>query len=152
MDLNKLLKIVLIVCLLSIGISVFYYFIVFLPQKEKVKLKQQEQEQLVKEQEKDLEQQEKCREIGTKAYNDYKKNNSGVDYFFGPEFHFNKKLQKCFYSGGYSHKNYWERFVKNAYTDESIIITFNFTDREVDELKQKSIEAFWDKYAVLFEQ
>lgn len=150
-------KLGIIIILLIAALSVAYYFVVFIPQKERAKTEQQKQEQLVRDQEKDLEQQENCREAGTKAYSDHKRNNPlSAGYFFDPEFYFNKTLQLCLYSGGYSQNNYWERWVKNSFTDATIIMTYNFTDgvidfnKPVDEATTKRIESFWDKYEELF--
>lgn len=39
---NKYLKIIIGITILLIGISVFYYFVIFLPQKEKTKLEQEQ--------------------------------------------------------------------------------------------------------------
>ena len=147
-----------IIIILSIAVlSVAYYFVIFIPQKEGAKTEQQKQEQLIKDQEKELEQQEKCREAGTKAYNDYKRNNSlSTGYFFDPEFYFNKTLQLCLYSGGYSRTGYWERWVKNSFTNATIIMTYNFSDgiidfdKPADEVASKRIQNFWDKYEELF--
>jgi hypothetical protein len=46
---NNLIKGVLIFSALLVTFSVFYYFVIFLPQKEQTRLEQQEQERLAKE-------------------------------------------------------------------------------------------------------
>jgi len=146
---NKLTKGALIFSFLLVVFSFFYYYVIFLPQKEEARLEQQKQEQLVKEQKEQTELVERCREAGEKAYNSYKNNNKGVDYFFDPEFKFNKELNTCIYSGGYSSGNFWERFVKDTFTERTIIMTFNFRDKE-DEKRTDQILLFWEKYEKLF--
>lgn len=145
---NNWFKLIIAAIIILIGFSIFYYSIVFLPQKERIRLEQQKQSQLIEKQEKNIERQEKCREAGTKTYDYYKKNNSlSTGYFFDPEFHFNEKLQLCLYSGGYSQDDYWERFVKNAYSDEEIIL-FN----KIQSVRTDLYDSFWGKYKELFEQ
>ena len=46
---DKLAKAVLILSLLLVALSVFYYYVIFLPQKEEARLEQQRQEQLAEE-------------------------------------------------------------------------------------------------------
>ena len=46
---SKPLQIIIGIAILIIAFSVFYYFVIFKPQKEEAKLEQQRQEQLVKE-------------------------------------------------------------------------------------------------------
>ena len=167
MDINKIFKIILIIFLLSISISICYYFIVFLPQKEKVKQEQGRQEQLVKEQEKSLEQQEKCKEAGIKAY----KEDSlryGANNMMEPKYFYNKNLNLCLYSGGYfdedlssgqcgdilkhSCDSYWERWIKNSFTNESIISVVNFTDENGEwTTDSERINKFWEEHSRLME-
>lgn len=49
MNINKFTKIILICAVLLVAFSVFYYFVIFLPQKDKAQLEQQQKEQLAKE-------------------------------------------------------------------------------------------------------
>ena len=48
-DFNKLTKGVLIFLALLVAFSIFYHYVIFLPQKEEARLEQQRQEQLAKE-------------------------------------------------------------------------------------------------------
>lgn len=146
-------KLIIAIMIVVVGLSVAYYYVSFLPQKERTRLEQQKQEQLAKEIKEQTAQKEKCREIGTRAYESYKSIHQGVDYFFEPEFKFNKELNTCIYSGGYSRGNYWDRFVKDAFTDRIIILTYNFIDEKderQEEMDAKRIELFWEKYEKLF--
>lgn len=47
-DFDKLVKGILILSVLLVAFSVFYYYVIFIPQKEEVRLEQQKQEQLAK--------------------------------------------------------------------------------------------------------
>lgn len=49
MDLNKILKLLIIIAILIITGAVFYHYVIFLPQRERAKLELQKQEQLAKE-------------------------------------------------------------------------------------------------------
>ena len=142
----------LLAAIIVVALSMTYYYVIFLPQKETIELAQEKQQQL-------LRNQEKCRETGTKAYNDYKQNNPFyASSFSDPEFYFNETLQLCLYSGGYRKADYWERWVKNSFTDETIIMTYNYTDgtidlsEPIDEVALKRIHDFLAKYDELFER
>lgn len=163
---DKKLTYSLIIGILIISFSAAYYFFIFLPQKEKVRAEQQKQEQLAREQkekeeknrdeEKELQvKAEKCFEDAKKFHQEYIKSISG--YYFEPKYNYNKKLTKCLYSGGYrkndsllpfnesfdkqrkSSENYWERIVKDVYTNKTILATYNFQEAE-------TITAFWKEH------
>ena len=138
-------KLGILAVLLIIAFSFLYYFVVFIPLKEKVKTEQLTQE-------KDLEQQAKCAEAGKEAYEDYKQSNPiSVGFFFEPQFYFNKTSQQCIYDGGINQvleHGYWERFIKNSYTNETLASVWQNTKQP----SQKEVNAFWDKHKELFEK
>lgn len=148
---KRLFIITSIFSFLIISLSVTYYFVVFLPKNNQEKLKQQ---QLAKEQEN----QEKCREIGTKIYKDDLKDYRNY-VVYEPKYKFSRKLNTCLYSGGYSTQvgsaleNDWERWVKDSFTNEKIISVLYLHDlHKNNEGKIKQIEEFWKKNEELFNE
>jgi hypothetical protein len=154
-------KIIIAVDVFIIALSIGYYFIFFVPQNEKIKEKQQAQEKY-------LEQQEKCKEAGLKAYKEdtllY-----GVNNMIEPSYAYNKNLNVCLYSGGYNDYNlssgqcgdtfkhycdaFWERWVKNSFTNEKIIAVVNFTDEKGEyTAKTETLNEFWEKRKQLMGQ
>lgn len=61
-NLNKYLIISIIIAVLLISGSVFYYYVIFLPKTERIKLEKEEQKQLIKEQQDKEEKQEEFKE------------------------------------------------------------------------------------------
>jgi hypothetical protein len=155
--LDKFIKISIIIGILVISFSVFYYLIFFLPKKETSRLNSEKQNQLIKEEEKIKKEENelqikitKCSEDAKKFHQDYI--NSIKGYYFEPKYNYNKYLNKCLYSGGYredkitggyeeikNNKSYWERIIKDVHTNETILSAYNFYDSE-------QITKFWEKH------
>ena len=77
-----------------------------------------------------------------------------------PKYHYNIRLGKCLYSGGYRNANsealsfsdpdfaikvksldyYWERIVKDVYTNETIVSVYNFQSAEIITVKEKEMD------------
>lgn len=161
---DKALRNTIIAGILLIGISVAYYLVVYIPQRDKAKVNQQQQKKLVDEQkaseqkEKDMAKElevktAKCLEDAKKFHENYIKSIGG--YYQDPKYNYNQKLGKCLYGGGYNKSNkflsiseakelaktpayYWERVVKDVYTNETILSTYNFQDTE-------TVKAFWEE-------
>jgi len=49
LDIDKILKLAIVAGIILVGFSVFYYYVIFLPQKERVKVEREQQEQVVEE-------------------------------------------------------------------------------------------------------
>ncbi len=158
----------IILGIVVVSFSVGYYLVVFLPEKEATRIAQQQQEKLLDEQKeserkskevaKELEiKTAKCFEDAKKFHENYIKSIAG--YYQEPKYNYNQKLGKCLYSGGYNKKTvllsdvnsdklvktpeyYWERMVKDVYTNETLISVYNFQDTE-------SIKAYWDEHSKL---
>ncbi|MBP9801597.1 MAG: hypothetical protein KBC83_02955 [Candidatus Moranbacteria bacterium] len=166
--LDKAVKVAITAGALIVALSIAYYLVVFLPQKEKVRLEEQRQEKLADEQ-KTMEQKEKeaAKEVAIKTekcFEDAKKFHEGyiesvTGIYQEPKYTYNQKLGRCLYSGGYNKKlrllsdanadklvktpeYYWERVVKDVYTNETILSAYNFQDTE-------SIKAYWDEHSKL---
>lgn len=168
--LDKAVKISIILGILLVALSLAYYLVVFLPKKEAMRIIQQQTEKLENERKisvlkdkeiaKDLEvKTTKCFEDAKKFHENYIK--SVVGYYQEPKYNYNEKLGRCLYSGGYSKKSdmlsfsdknfdklvkspeyYWERVVKDVYTNETILSAYNFQDTE-------SIKVYWDEHSKL---
>jgi hypothetical protein len=115
-----------------------------------------EQEKVDKELAKELEiKTAKCLEDAKKFHQEYIKSISG--YYFEPKYNYNTKLGRCLYSGGYrknenlsvsdkdfdkkvkSFEYYWERVVKDVYTNETILSAYNFQDTETITARDKEM-------------
>lgn len=93
---------------------------------------------LLAKQERDMENQQKCKDTGQKAYEADKKAHGGELY--EPQFAYNANLNTCLYGGGYMNtykicdggllsdctRGSWERFVRDAYTNNDIIAIVNW--------------------------
>ena len=168
MRLDYVVKISIIAGTLIVALSLAYYLVVFLPKKEATRVAEQQQEKLADEQ-KASEQKEKetakelevktvkCFEDAKRFHESYIK--SIIGYYQEPKYNYNQKLGKCLYSGGYNKKTvsfsdanadklvktpeyYWERVVKDVYTNETILSAYNFQDTE-------TIKAFWEEHSKL---
>ncbi len=113
-----------------------------------------------------LKNQKQCYSVGEKAFK-ADINTYGNNIILEPEYKFSEKLNTCLYSGGYSFENLksgkcgdilkhtcdarWERWVKDAYTNNKIIDIFNSTNDKGEWTTQNSaINDFWEKYEKLF--
>lgn len=95
-----------------------------------------------------------CREIGAKIYEAEDKN-AGVSggFSFDPQYKFNRKMNKCLYSGGVKMDNYWERYVKDALTNQKIINTvYVDTTIKLDAQGEKVISDFWTEHEILLNE
>jgi len=154
MDLNKILKIILIIAILIIAFSVFYQYVIFMPQKDRLKTEEQKQEKL-------LEQLAKCREVGNKIYQEQKedveKGTVVVSIMMNPEYIYNKKLNTCLYAGGIittfpntNVKPTVTHWVIDSYTNQEII---SYTESDNKRLAGiNSLEEFQLKKIELFNQ
>ncbi len=159
-NLDVYIKISITIGVLVLSFSIAYYLIIFLPQKERIRVEKEKQIQLVKEKEtseKEAKEREnelqvkitKCFEDGKKFHKEYVDSNKG--YYFEPKYNYNKKIEKCLYSGGYgdslvhswkeanSGNNHWDRIVKDVYTNEMVLYASDFYNTE-------EIEEFWKEH------
>ncbi len=76
-----------------------------------------------RQQKKELEQKERCNNIGSEAHikltNELKGNKA---FMFEPIYHFNSKLNTCLYSGGWIEGEFINKFIKDVYKNEDIIL------------------------------
>jgi hypothetical protein len=128
MENKKLLSIAAIIGALSIG----YYFVSYLPKANDAKIAQVKAEQV-------MQNQQKCRDAGQKAYEQDQKIHG--DTVSEPKFSYNAELNTCLYAGGYNNtykvcdggllskctRGSWERFVRDSYTNREIIAIVNWT-------------------------
>ena len=146
MNFNNFLKIIIGFGFLIICCSVAYYFLISLPNESKREMEIKEQKEL----EGKI---EKCFEDAKQFHEDYIESLDGYTYeYFEQRYTYNKTIEKCLYSGGKTNKNntfdniiYWERFVKDIYTNENIIFTWNGQGSE-------GISNFWLKHDELFNE
>lgn len=148
---NKLLTISISIAILLIGISVFYYLMIFLPNKELEITEQQEKE----EEEFMRSMKQECGRVGKELYEQDKKELAGyADFMFDPKYGYNENLNTCLYSSGYTKGEHWERWVKDSYTNEKIIFTSNLLlNDENEDVRQRASEAldsFWERHKELF--
>ena len=89
-----ILKIAIIVAVLIIAGSVFYYFMIFLPEKKQTKLELQRQEQ-EKQVEHVFSKRQECQELGQKYYKDLKEGLSKYTSLSLPQYAYNERLNTC---------------------------------------------------------
>jgi len=149
---NNWFKLIISIAFLIIALSAGYYFVIFMPEKTKITVQQQAQEKY-------LVQQEKCKEAGLKAFQQdsliYDANN-----MLEPSYTYNENLNLCLYSGGYRDDDiysgqcgdiikhycdsYWERWVKNSFTNEKIKAIVNYTNKNGEwTADSDDINQFW---------
>jgi hypothetical protein len=106
---NKFLKISVGVGALFLGFAAVYYFSVFMPNIEKEKYTQT--------------QVEKCSEASQKLYDQLinEVETEGHIFNYGHENYYNKKLNTCFLSYGYGYGDVIARYVKNVYTNKTVL-------------------------------
>jgi len=93
-----------------------------------------------------------CREVGNRAYEILKENVTGAVFFKQPEFTFNKELDVCLYSGGYNKSSFGIRFVKDAYTDETLLIYTFDPEKALEEKEVEKHQKYIKEYDELFNQ
>ncbi len=144
-NLNSFLKIIFACGFFIICCSIAYYFLISLPNESKREMEIKTQKELE-------EKIGKCLEDAKQFHEDYKKSLDGYTYeYFEQRYTYNKTIGRCLYSGGKTNKNntldniiYWERFVKDIYTNENIIFTWSGQGSDY-------ISDFWNKHDVLFD-
>lgn len=131
---NKFLKISVGMGVLFVGLAAIYYFAIFMPNIEKEKYNQ--------------EQVEKCAEASQKLYEQIisEVETEGYIFNYGYENHYNKKLNTCFLSYGYGYGDVIARYVKDVYTNKTVLsygITGNKDwDISYDEYEKQRKELF----------
>ena len=161
---DKVVKISIILSTLIASLSIGYYLVIFLPNKEKVRTEQQDIEK-EKEAEKELEQTKRQQqEVAERCFRDAKifhekyraeQENSSVTNTFvvEPRYFYNKKMARCLYSGGYNiflpDGTYHHRVVKDVYTNETIIsMSPSYIDGKTVTKKEDS-DKFWEVHNVI---
>jgi len=120
--LNLSVKVALIAGIIVIALSVAYYLVVYLPKQNEFKSRQVADKELQN-------RIDKCYEDAKKFHADYIKTVSGS--YLEPEYHYNKKVKKCLYSGGSmegkldfdnsDNGSTWNREIRDVYTNEIVL-------------------------------
>lgn len=130
---NKITKLILALSFFVLVIVASYYVAFYLPRINREKFL--------------LTMQEKCRAVGQDAFTEDGKLYGGVENLFEPQYAYNERLNTCIYASGYNFTGspsagtggdfithncdaYWERWVKNSYTNEKILYVFNSLDKK----------------------
>jgi uncharacterized protein YxeA len=87
------MKKVLSLSILIIAVSIGYYFVMYLPQKNR----QQQSIQQQQEQAQNFTKQQECHSLGEKQYSQDKVDDAGLWTLEAPTYHYNKKLNTCLY-------------------------------------------------------
>ena len=101
------LRVGLVIVLFIVGISIAYYYSIFLPEKES-------QDFL-------FSMKQKCQISGTKLYKEDSKEMES-DALFVPEYAYNQKLNTCLYAGGYIQKNSLQKWIKDVHSNKEIVL------------------------------
>ncbi|MDO8486133.1 MAG: hypothetical protein Q7S77_00315 [Candidatus Staskawiczbacteria bacterium] len=104
-----------------IGASVFYYFVIFVPdQKQNADVQQEKEDAFLMKQ--------KCQTIGQKIYEDDAKT-LGRDNMLIPEYVYSKDLNTCLYFGGHVEENSYKKWIKDSLANEEIFSFFELNGR-----------------------
>lgn len=149
-------KLVIALMVVVAGLSIAYYYVLFLPQKEQARLEQQRQEQLaeeLKEQQAKLEKRKtECQKLCEKrAIEDKEYWSGGIT--FEAYCKYDAISDVCYFSGGgkVSKDNYWERYIKNAETNQKLKVAWNadFVDKN-NEGHSDYITEYWNEHKAIF--
>lgn len=108
--LPKLLKVCAVAATVLVGVSAFYYFVIFSPQ------------QRTRDKERDFlfSMKQECQKAGDKLYQTDAKS-TGANTLLVPEYAYNKSLNTCLYFGGSIEKDWINKWVKDSFTNEEVI-------------------------------
>lgn len=142
--LSKLLKISTASTILIVGISLFYYFVIFLP-KQKTESKERDFLFSMK---------QECQKAGDKLFQlDVK--SMGENTLLVPQYAYNKSLNTCLYSGGYIEKEWLNKWIKDSFTNKDIASFMSYQNKVLQDNRCPeclSLEAFDEKERELFNQ
>ncbi|MBU4338539.1 hypothetical protein KKD57_03205 [Patescibacteria group bacterium] len=145
---DKKLTYALIIGILTISFSIAYYFFAFLPTNEKNRAVQEakEKQEIIAQQ--DLENNIKCKEAGDKLYNAKVIEEEEFNFYYDPEFRFNKNLNTCLYKGKSTEAlGFSESFIQDVYSNE-IIYVWRRNESKIDIIGNE--QDFNKKYTELF--
>lgn len=97
-------KVIFSFSVLAIALSLAYYFVLYLPGLQQAKIAKEEAEKL-------YQRKENCARQSQEYYEKLKKEVSQSTSVLNPSYHYNAKLEKCFYSGGTLQGNVISKFV-----------------------------------------
>jgi len=130
---DKVLRNSIIAGILITSLSIGYYLVIFLPNKEKIRIEQQKIEKEEEEEKKREQSERELQEVTERCLRDakvfhekYKKEQeeSSMTDVLDPQYFYNKKMGRCLYSGGhniFANEIYHHRVIKDVYTNETII-------------------------------
>jgi len=116
-------KIIISVGFLIVVLSVSYYFVVYLPQK-------QERELILKVSKELSEQTDSCRRAGLELDIKYEPDEDSGGMLLNSRYKYDEKRKKCFYGGAYVYLNIISEYIIDVSTNEDIA-SYTARDEEV---------------------
>jgi hypothetical protein len=155
---SKALKYSLIIGVLIISFSVFYYLVIFLPQKNNNQRRQALQVRRAEQEKQNLAMQQKCTLAGEKLYAEDKRkwDMPGISLTSSPTYYYNRKLNTCLYSRRVNFANIsdapnlpYDIVVKDSLTNEQLLY-FVQNAYEDQAVANKRRIKFDKEYKILF--
>lgn len=112
---NRVLTLAGIAGILVISGSLFYFFIIYLPQSDREKALAVEMA--------------RCTEMGTKTFQDEQAPKVSGMAYLNPQYKYFPDLQSCLYKGGVIGSGYITRYINDLYTNKEIVSYTNPIDR-----------------------
>lgn len=139
-------KIIIALVILLIGISVFYYLVIFIPEKEQTRQKQEKEETIAR---KKIE----CLKIAKEKHKELVEEYESLGRtLITPIYKYNENLDYCLYinEGFFSlpGDSYFHKFIIDCYTNETLAELRYAVSRKADEEVKKRMEQYDNK--VLF--
>ena len=129
-DIDKIIKLSIVASVLLIGFSLFYYLVIFLPQKEQNRIDLQKQERLIEEDEKQAKiEQQRNKEIEEQKEKVWNK----------------LKLDACLAEADKDYTNFWESECEALGLGENCLLPTYNADR-ADKIKRQKRDECYKKY------
>lgn len=128
-------KLLLSFCALIISLSIGYYFVVYLPRLQNAKMVQEQTQEL-------YQRKESCAKQSYIYSEKLKKEVGQSTSVLNPSYHYNVKLEKCFYSGGTLQGTAISKYIIDISENETIAIFLSGADGKalIDDSCDKCME------------
>lgn len=114
-------KVILSFSVLVIALSLAYYFVFYLPGLQQAKIAKEEAGKL-------YQRKENCARQSQEHYEKLKKEVGQSASVLNPSYHYNAKLEKCFYSGGTFRGSAISKYIINVSENETVAMYLSGAD------------------------
>lgn len=114
-------KLSLSFCALAVSLSIGYYFVIYVPRLQNVRMAQEKTQELYR-------RKEACAKQSEIYYEKLKKEVVQSASVLNPSYHYNAKLEKCFYSGGTFQGSAISKYIIDISENETIAMFLSGVD------------------------